>query len=354
MTPPGELLRRLSLANGVSGREEEVRSIITEEIRGQAERARVDSLGNLIAERRGTVSAGAPRVMVAAHMDEVGLMVSQVEDSGFLRFAKVGGIDDRVLPARPVVVGPRRVPGVIAFKPPHLAEKSDRDRVAPAKDLVIDIGAASRPEAERLVQRGDHACFATEYVESPAGSGWRAVQGKAFDDRAGCAILAALLAERYPVDLVAAFTVQEEVGLRGAKVAAWAEHPDWAFALDCTGANEIPVKRDLTPSTRLGAGPAITIMDGSFIADRRLVDHLASCAARLGIPCQFKQPNIGGTDAAAIQRSGAGVPVVTVAVPCRYIHSPSGVLTLEDFTHTLALMREALSGLPDALRRNRT
>jgi putative aminopeptidase FrvX len=348
-----DLLRRLSEANGVSGREDEVRAILVEEIRGKADAARVDSIGNLVAVRRATGSSPV-RVMVAAHMDEVGLMVSQVEDTGFLRFAKVGGIDDRVLPGRPVVIGPKRVPGAIALRPPHLVEKSERDRAIAAKDLVIDIGAASRAEAERLVQRGDHACFATEYVEATAGSPWRAVQGKAFDDRAGCAILARLLADRWPVDLVAAFTVQEEVGLRGARVAGWAEQPDWAFALECTGANEIPVKRDLSPSTRLGGGPAVTVMDASYIADPRLVELLTSSAGRLGTPYQVKQPNIGGTDAGAIQRTRRGVPSVTLAVPCRYIHSPCGVLTLEDFDHTLALMQEALRRLPEALGRNAT
>jgi putative aminopeptidase FrvX len=347
------LLRKLSEAVGVSGREDEVRAILVEEIRGKADSARVDALGNLVATRRGTGSSKL-RVMIAAHMDEVGLMVTLVEDGGMLRFARVGGIDERILPARPVTIGAKRVPGVIAFKPIHLTEKGETDRVTPAKDLVIDIGAASKTEAERLVARGDHACFLSEYVEPLAGSAWRTVQGKAFDDRAGCAIAAALLAERFPFDLVVAFTVQEEVGLRGAKVAAFAERPDCAFVLECTGANEVPVKKDLSPSTRLGAGPAITVMDSSFIADRRLVDLLVATASRLGIPYQFKQPNIGGTDAGAIQRVGDGVPSVTLAVPCRYIHSPAGILDLDDFDHALGLMRESLQLLPGAFERSAT
>lgn len=347
------LLRRLSEAIGVSGREDEVRAILVEEIRGKADEARVDAMGSLVAVKRGTGAADL-RVMLAAHMDEIGLMVTQVEDNGMLRFARVGGIDERVLPARPVTVGAKRVPGVIAFKPIHLTEKGETERVAPAKDLVIDIGAASKAEAERLVARGDHAAFVSEYVEPPAGSAWRTVQGKAFDDRAGCAIAAALLGGRFPFDLVVAFTVQEEVGLRGARTAAYAERPDCAFALDCTGANEVPVKKDLSPSTRLGAGPAITVMDASFIADRRLVDLLAGTAAKAGIPHQFKQPNIGGTDAGAIQRVHGGVPSVTLAVPCRYIHSPAGILNLDDFDHALELMRETLARLPGAFERSAT
>jgi tetrahedral aminopeptidase len=347
------LLRRLSEAIGVSGREDEVRDILIEQIRGTADGARVDAMGNLIATRRGS-GASKLRVMLAAHMDEIGLMITQVEDGGMLRFARVGGIDERILPARPVTIGAKRVPGVIACKPVHLTEKGETDRVMGAKDLVIDIGASSKAEAERLVARGDHACFVSEYVEPVAESAWRTVQGKAFDDRAGCAIAAALLAERFPFDLVVAFTVQEEVGLRGARVAAYAEHPDCAFVLECTGANEVPVKKDLSPSTRLGAGPAITVMDGSFIADRRLVDLLAGTASAHGIPHQFKQPNVGGTDAGAIHRARDGIPSVTLAVPCRYIHAPAGILNLDDFDHTIGLMRESLQRLPGAFERSAT
>jgi tetrahedral aminopeptidase len=277
-------------------------------------------------------------------------MVTLAEDSGLLRFAKVGGIDDRVLPARAVLIGEKRVPGVIGVKPVHLTERAERDKVMEWKQLCIDIGASSKAEAERLVQRGDCAVFATAYRALAAeGSAWRTVQGKAFDNRAGCALLAALLGERFPFDLIAAFTVQEEVGLRGAQVAAYAEAPDAALVLDCTGANEMPVDRDLSPSTRLGAGPAVTLRDNSFIADPRLVDLFTDTAQRKGIPHQFKQPNIGGTDAGTIHRSRAGVPTVTVAVPARYIHSAAAIMDLNDLDAALALSREALQRLPDAL-----
>jgi endoglucanase len=347
------LLQKLSEANGVSGREEEVRAILLQEIRGHVDEARVDGVGNLIARKRGTGGSG-PRVLLAAHMDEIGLMVSQVEDTGLLRFGKVGGIDDRILPAKGVLIGEKRVPGVITFKPVHLLEKGEREQVLSAKALSIDIGASNRAEAEKLVKRGDVAVFAAEFRElGPGGAeGGRTVQGKAFDDRAGCAVLAALLAGTYPFDISAAFTVQEEVGLRGARVAAYAEEPDWAIVLECTGANEIPVKKDVSPSTRLGAGPAITVMDSSFIADRRLVGLLLRTAEELGIRCQIKQPAIGGTDAGPIHLSRGGVPSVTVAVPCRYIHSPAGILNLNDFEATVALVREALLRLPGALGRS--
>ncbi len=385
------LLQRLSEAHGVSGREEEVRAILLEEIRGRVDEARVDGVGNLIARKSaaggagaaagsastaargagaGSASASGARVLLAAHMDEIGLMISQMEDSGLLRFSKVGGIDDRILPAKVVLIGEKRVPGVITFKPVHLLEKGERDQVPPAKQLVIDIGASNKAEAEKLVKRGDCAVFAAEFrdlcaTEGDAGqrpdaagrgaagrSTWRTVQGMAFDVRAGCAVLAELLSGSYPVDLSAAFTVQEEVGLRGARVAAYAEEPRWAIVLECTAANEIPVKKDLSPSTRLGAGPAITVMDTSFIADPALVRHLLGTADSLGIPCQVKQPAIGGTDAGAVHLSRGGVPSVTVAVPCRYIHSPAGILNLEDLERTVALVREALLRLPEALGRS--
>jgi tetrahedral aminopeptidase len=344
------LLQRLSEAIGVSGREAEVRAIVVSEIRGRVDECRVDGVGNLIARKKGT-GASPLRVMIAAHMDEVGLMITQVEDGGLLRFAKVGGIDDRVLPARAVLVGEKRVPGVIAIKPVHLTDRGERDKVIEWKNLAIDIGATGKAEAERLVQRGDCAVFATDYrVLAPEGSTWRTVQGKAFDDRAGCAILIELLKERFPFELSAAFTVQEEVGLRGARVAAHAENPDVAIVLECTGANEVPSTKDLSPSTRIGAGPSITRQDNSFIADPRLVDHFVAVARETGIPHQFKQPNIGGTDAGAIQRARAGVATLTVAVPARYIHSPAAILDLGDFDNTLALAREALQRLPAAVR----
>jgi endoglucanase len=340
-------LKKLSEAVGVTGHEDEVRAIVIEAIADQADEYRVDSIGNVIALKKGDGSS-ALRVMVAAHMDEVGLMVSHVEKSGELRFVKVGGLDDRILPAKMVWVGDDKVPGAIGAKPVHLTERKERNKVIKYNQLVIDIGAGSREEAQKRVKVGDYAAFATEFVElDPNGENWRAVRGKAFDDRAGCAVLIELLKTRYPFDLYGVFTVQEEVGLRGARVAAFAVEPDLAFVLEGTAANEIPTKKDVSPSTRMGQGPAITIMDRSFFADRRLVRLLVDTAEELDIPHQFKQPGIGGTDAGAIHRSKEGVPSATVSVPCRYIHSPAAMLRLDDFDHTVKLMRESLLRLRD-------
>lgn len=343
------LLKKLSEAFGVSGHEEEVRTLILEEIRSSVDDCRVDAMGNLIARRKGSGSSGL-RVLAAAHMDEVGLMVIQIEDSGLLRFAKVGGIDDRVLPARAVFVGDARVPGVIGSKPIHLTEKGEREKVIEYKQLAIDVGASNKAEAEKLVHRGDCVVFATDFLRLSSETSWRAVRGKALDDRVGCALLVQVLKEKLPFDLIAAFTVQEEVGLRGARVAAYAEDPGAAVVLECTAANEIPSRRDVSPSTRLGGGPAITVMDNSFIADPRLVEHFRTVAQRLGIATQIKQPNIGGTDAGAIQRARGGVPSVTLAVPARYIHSPAAIMSENDFENTAALLAEALPRLADELR----
>ena len=350
------ILQQLAEAIGVSGNEDAVRKIIADAVRDHVDELRSDTVGNLFAVRlrplqRGKKARGAKRalkVMVAAHMDEVGLMIVGYDGSGGLRFRPVGGIDDRVLPGKVLLVGPDKIPGVIGVKPIHLLKGDEDKQVAKIDSMVIDIGASSKEEAEKLVKLGQWAAFATRYRKVG-----RTATGKAFDDRAGCAVLVELLrGARFPFDLHAVFTVQEEVGLRGARVAASAVEPDCAFVLEGTVCDDLPKDKDTSPTTVLGKGPAISLMDRSAFADRRLVDHLVATADRLGIPHQFKQPGVGGTDAGAITRSKTGVPTVPVAVPCRYIHSPVSRLSLDDFDNTVRLMRESLKRLtPDILKR---
>lgn len=339
------LLRDLSNAFGPPGDEGDVRRVLARAIRGHVDELFIDTMGNLIALKRGTGPEPRLKVLVDAHTDEVGLMITDIRKDGLLGFRAVG-IDDRLLPAKRVIVGEKRVPGVILSPPVHLSTAEQRQHAMKVDQLAIDIGTSSQDQAKEWVKLGDYGVFATQF-QALSEDGLRTVSGKALDDRAGCAVAAALAEGSYAVDLYLSFSAQEEVGLRGARVAANRIRPDVAFALEGTICDDLPSKRDVSPTTRLGDGPAITVMDRSFIADRRLVALLTETAQANGIPYQIKQPGIGGTDAGAIHLSGAGVPSVAVAVPCRYIHGPVSMLSLNDFEHLIALMRTALAALPE-------
>ena len=347
-------LEQLSNAFGVSSVEDEVRKIIIDAVEPHADEWRVDTMGNLFVTRkaRGATSDSPIRVMVTAHMDEVGFMISKIQKNGRLKFESVGGFDPRVLLGKAVVVGQERLPGVIGLKPIHLLERGQDNKVNGIDSMYIDIGADD-DKADGKVNVGDFATFATKFGRLGGQSRSRndrgVVKGKAFDDRAGCAVLLELLKEDYPVELAVVFTVQEEIGLRGARVAAYAANPDLAFILECTAADDLPHpdddKNDGMP--RLGEGPAITVMDRTFIADRRLVDLLIDTAQAEGLPYQFKRPGIGGTDAGAVHLARAGTPSVVVSVPARYIHAPAAILDLADFWNTVKLMQATLRRLPE-------
>ena len=343
------ILKALSEARGVSGNEQEVRAIIRDAICDVVDEVKTDTIGNLLAIKRGT-APDPLRVMISAHMDEVGLMTLGHNNDGLLEVRSVGGLDPRVLPGSIWEVGPDRLPGVIGIKPIHLLENGESEKVADIENLFVDIGATSKREAQKLAPLGTTITFATQYRElGPT------VSGKAFDDRAGCAVLVELLRAIAPLasEIHAAFTVQEEVGLRGARVAAYAIQPECAFALEGTIADDLPKdKKDVSPTTELGKGPAITVMDRSFIADRRLLALVRDTASELEIPHQIKQPGVGGTDSGAIHTSREGVPSITLSVPCRYIHSPVALLNLSDFANTVRLLQESVVRLSrDTLRR---
>lgn len=346
------LLKELSEAIGVSGAEDEVRAVILNAIKDHVEDIRIDPMGSVLAVKRGAhPQPDDPRIMIAAHMDEVGFMVMGVEGDGTLRVAAVGGFDERILPGLRVVVGKNRVPAVFDWKPIHLG----RNQTTVSLDkLRLDLGATSREQTNGKVSVGDRAAFATTYREQ----GNIAI-GKAFDDRVGCAVLIDLIqGDPLPFDIHVAFTVQEEVGLRGAKVAAQAIKPDVAFVLEGTTAHDLPPSEDdpeapqTSPVTELGKGPALTVADRSIIVDRRLLDHLRATAAAENIPYQYKQAMVGGTDAGAIHIANAGVPSAVISVPCRYIHGPAAMCNLEDVNHTARLLRAALTRFtPDVLAR---
>ena len=285
--------------------------------------------------------------MLAAHMDEVSLMVTQVGDMGLLRFRAVGGIDPRILVGKRLKVGPDGLPGVIGTKPVHLQTASDRKNAVKVKDLRIDIGAADKTQAEALVKPGDRATF--DYA--PVEYGNNKLMAKALDDRAGCAVLAWLLQKRYAFDVYGCFTVQEEIGLKGAKTASFAVMPDYALILEGTTCYDVPDTKEHLMSTWLGKGPALTIMDRAVISNRPFVDFIVETAEREGIPFQFKQTLSGGTDAGRIQGSGEGVRVATMAVPCRYIHTPVSVMDRNDFEGMKRLSAAVLTRLPELFSR---
>lgn len=325
-----------------------MRDLIVQAIQSRVDEYRVDSMGNLIACKRSTAPAkrrGALRVMVAAHMDEVGLIIDHVQEDGRLHFAMVGSIDDRVLPSKVFLIGDNHVPGVIGSKPIHLIKQGELEKSFPFEDLRLDIGARSKDESLGVVKLGDYATFDAAFA--PFGDGL--VRGKALDDRTGCALLVELLDEEYPFDLYGVFTVQEEVGTRGAHVVGSIVNPDAVFVLESTVCDDGPKEKDVSPTTRLGMGPALTIADKSMVADKRLVALLTKTASDYQIPLQTKQPLIGGTDAGELQRSGEGVPSVVLSVPTRYIHSPSSVLSLSDYEKTRLLMQMALPQVGRAL-----
>ena len=343
-----ELLKQLTEANGVSGDEKEIRLLIRDLISEHVDEWHEDAMGNLLAVKRGT-GASDLRVMVDAHMDEVGLLIIDIDSDGTLRFKPVGGINDRTLLGKTVQVGEKKLNGVIGARPIHLLSAGQRNSVVKSDSMRIDIGAKKKANASSKVKIGDRATFLTEYREMGA-----MATGKAFDNRTGCAALITLLrGEPYPFDLYAAFTVQEEVGLRGAQVAAYATKPDVALVLESTPAYDLPNERDISPNVRLGAGPSIYVMDAGTIQDPRLVRHIMRTADGEGIPFQVRQPGGGGTNTASIQRVHGGVAAATIATPARYIHAPAAMINLEDYDNVVKLADAVLRRLDgDLLQRN--
>lgn len=350
MTELRDLLKKLSNEVGPAGHEKAVRALIKAEVADLVDRVEVDGLGNLITFKAGTGPEPRLQVMLAAHMDEVGFMITEVGKGGTLSFRPVGGLDPRLLLAKRVIIGDERVPGVIGAPVPHLQRGNSANKVLDIDDLAIDIGAADQKAAEGKVKVGDYGTFATRFTVLSDDPAWPTVRGKAFDDRAGCAALIALLAERYPVDVYGVFTVQEEVGLRGARVAAYRVAPDAAIALEGTICDDLPQPpdEDSTPVTRLGDGPAITLMDRSMVSHPGLLRLLRETAEAEGIRVQYKAPGLGGTDSGAIHLTRAGVPAITVAVPCRYIHGPAAILNLNDLANTVKLVAAALRRIAPA------
>jgi len=332
-----KLVEDLSNAFGVSGFEDEIRNVLKEKIEPFMDEVRTDVLGNLIA----TTGTGDLKLMLDAHMDEIGFIIQHIDNEGFLRFAPIGGWDPRILLTHAVTIVTRKgtkVRGVIGAKPPHLLKEEERKKPIPIDEMFIDIGTFSKEEMDDLgVQVGDPAT-----IHYPLEKHRDVVIGKALDDRAGCAVLVQVLEEVANQDLdltiVANFAIGEEVGLRGARTAAYQINPDIAIALEGTIGADMPGVPAHKRATTLGLGPAISVADRSIIVSPKLVQAIENVAEKEKIPWQHKKPLFGGTDAGAIHLMRGGILTGVISVPCRYIHSPLSLMRLDDFENTVRLV----------------
>lgn len=334
------LIKELCLLNGVSSGEDDVRNYLMERCRPYAASIRVDALGNLIVFKRGEKSTGN-RLMLTAHMDEVGFIVNDITEDGYLKFAPVGGIDPRVVIGKRVSVGRERIPGVIGLKAYHLVSAEEEKKVPDFEDLYIDIGARDRADAESVTTLGDLAAFESDALEFGTGM----LKAKALDDRVGCAVMLKLIEEELPMDCTFVFSAQEEVGTRGAFGAAFSVTPEIALVLEGTTAADLPGTDEHRRVAILGKGPALSFMDNGTIYDRGLFEQLRGLAEQHSIPWQTKNYVSGGNDSSAIQRTKEGVRVAAVSAPVRYLHAPSSVICCQDISHMHTLVKHFIEAL---------
>lgn len=335
------MLKELCLINGTSGDEGKVRDYIITQIKDYCEYS-VDNLGSIIAYKKGR-KAPAQKISFNAHMDEVGFIITGITDDGYLRFTSVGGIDSRVCLDRIVTVGKKAVKGVIGDKAFHLLSSDEKDRCPSFDDLLIDIGATSKDEAEQYVSLGDFAYFDCDYVE--LGNGY--IKAKALDDRIGCMLMIELIKSELEYDTVFCFNVQEEVGLRGSKCTSYAVDADIAIVLESTTAADLDGVSGANRVCVLGDGPVISFMDNRTIYDRELFELGFTVSKENNIPAQTKTAVAGGNDAGAIQTSGDGARVMAISLPTRYIHSGASVVKASDIDETRRLLKALLPKLTD-------
>jgi endoglucanase len=336
-----ELLEKLCLAPGISGFEGEVGEIMRKEFEKSCDSVEVDNFGNVVA-RKGN---GKKKIMIAAHMDEIGLMVKHIDGRGFLNFIKIGGIDDRILLQERVIIKTKKgdVRGVIGAKPPHIQKEEERKKIVEHCDLFIDIGAKDAEEAKSMVEVGDPVILEPNFGKLNK----NVYYGKAIDDRIGCYALIKIMEQIKPVDatIYAVATCQEEVGLKGARVSAFKIDPDYAVVVDTTIAGDTPYIKENESSLKIGEGPAITITEA---AGRGVVTHpkvreiLVNTAKEKKIPYQIDVLEGGMTDGAMIYVSREGVPTGVISIPTRYIHGPSGVFSTDDLDNSIKLVVESL------------
>ncbi len=346
MSDSVQLLEELVNASGVSGFEGPVRDLIKRHLESITN-IEIDNLGSIIAQKEG--SDEKPRVMIAGHMDEVGLMVSHIGKDGFIKFQPLGGWWDQVMLAQRVtVMGSKgEVPGVIGSKPPHLLSPEERKKVVEMKEMFVDIGASSDEDVKKMgIKPGDPIVVVSSFTRMRKEN---MLMGKALDDRVGCAVFIEVIKRLQGVDhpntVFGVGTVQEEVGLRGAKTSADFINPDVAFAAEVSIAGDTPGVAESEAQARLGKGPSIVVLDGSLIPNTKLRDLTVSTAEEHGIPHQFQAGIRGGTDAGRIHLHGIGVPSLVIGVPTRYIHSHVGVIDHNDFENAVKLLVEIIKKL---------
>ena len=341
-----KLLRELTEAPGVSGYEQEVREIIRKHLQ-DITAIEQDRLGSIVCRKSG--EAETPRIMIAGHMDEIGFIVKLITDEGFIKFSPLGGWWGHVMLAQRVVIKTRKgdVPGLIGSKPPHILSEEERKKLLEPKDMYIDIGATSADEVKGLAIRpGDPIIPVFPFTLSGTG---KTYFGKAFDDRVGCALLIdvikRLTQERHPNTVYGVGTVQEEVGLRGARTSSWVVEPEVGITMETGVAGDVPDVKKEDAQAKLGKGPVIVIRDGSMIPNLRLRDFFVETAEELRIPYQFDLLERGGTDSGAIHLHRQGVPNLVIAVPTRHIHSHAGIIHREDYDQTVQLVTAVIKKL---------
>ncbi|MBE6853646.1 MAG: M42 family metallopeptidase [Ruminococcus sp.] len=334
-----EHLEPLCSLYGISGNEKNVRDYIIENIEGKCSYY-VDALGNIIAFKPGKKEK-AKKIMIAAHMDEVGMIVTDVNSDGTLSFEAVGGVNSEVIAGRQVYIYEKNIQGVIGSKAVHNMSSSERDKKISAEDLCIDIGASDKEDAEKYISPGDCVTF----MSGSTAMGDDSICSKALDDRAGCAIMLDLINTELDYGVYFVFTVQEEVGLRGAGTAAFQVSPDFAIVLETTTASDISGVSGASRVCELGKGAVVSYMDKRTVYDRELYELAFSLAEKAKINCQTKTLVAGGNDAGAIHISGNGVRTIAVSAPCRYLHSPSCMARRSDIEACENLTKLLITGI---------
>ncbi|WP_456278052.1 M42 family metallopeptidase [Bacillus sp. AK128] len=341
------MLKDLTDAKGIPGNEKEPRDVMRRYIEPFADEVTTDGLGSLIAKKVG--DANGPKIMVAGHLDEVGFMITQIDDKGFLRFQTVGGWWSQVMLAQRVTIVTRKgdVTGIIGSKPPHILPPEARKKPVEIKDMFIDIGASSREEAMEFgVRPGDQV---VPFFEFTVMNNEKMLLAKAWDNRIGCAIaidvLKGLKGESHPNIVYGVGTVQEEVGLRGAKTAAQTIQPDIGFGVDVGIAGDTPGVSDKEALSKMGEGPQIILYDASMVSHKGLRDFVTDTADELGIPYQFESIAGGGTDAGAVHMTANGVPSLAITVATRYIHSHAAMLHRDDYENAVKLITAVIKRL---------